>query len=595
MVETRNQKRKNTNTNTNTDIDTDTDTDNNYITQNLFIINKKRKTQSAKSEESMSSKTTTEIEDEIEDESTFYLPEEFKIEMSECINKILLKYFGKIKNDDDDKSSDSKINEIKELILDGEFFEYNPKKINLSDEEKNKIISELNKIEENYKENTPSFIKIMKMNISLEKKQKLLEHLYCLVSSDLFSPDYDYNYKMLTEALNQQSTPSFSDLEQEIILHLNSNNYSCKDRILNSNMSFENKIIAYKKYTNMDKHDESKYLSWFNTLLSIPFGVYNNSNITIESPKNNIQTYIKNVRTTLDEKLLFLEKPKDQIINIITQSIRNKNSNINAIGLCGGPGVGKTAICESIAKALNRPFAKLSCGGLSDISYLTGHNFTYVGSQCGRLVNLLIESKSMNPVVLLDEIDKISESQHGQEITAALIHLTDTTTNHKYNLDNYFSSIDFDFSKTLFICTYNDHTKVDPILLDRLFKIHIDKYDFKQKLEITKTHIIKNTLLELNLNENDISFTDNAIEYLIQQDTNNGMRDIKSKIKVILSRINTLLLTNLDDNIIKLRYNSLYDYYHNKLNKLILTEHIDIFLDESAFEKKDDYPHHMYI
>jgi ATP-dependent Lon protease len=202
----------------------------------------------------------------------------------------------------------------------------------------------------------------------------------------------------------------------------------------------------------------------------------------------------------------------------------------------------------------------------------------------------------MNPIVLIDELDKVSETQHGKEIIGTLIHLTDSTTNNKYNYDKYFSGIEFDLSKVLFIFTYNDPSKVDRILADRLFKIKIDNYNVKEKIEITKLHIIPTMLNKFKFNTNDIIFSENAIQYLVSSsNTSEGMREIKYKIEIILSRINTLLITKEEDNIIHLKYKKLYSDY-KILPVTISKTHIDILLDESiSLENNNTPPFNMYI
>jgi ATP-dependent Lon protease len=393
--------------------------------------------------------------------------------------------------------------------------------------------------------------------------------------------------KYLTTNILNNNEPELLKLEEEILKNTLNKTDTYRIKILKSKMSFENKIIAYKKLEIMETYEEtdaseySKYKSWMDLLLSIPFGVYNDIPITMNSNLDDIKNYIKNIRNVLDNKLSFLEKPKDQIINIVTQMIRNPDTNINAIGLSGVAGVGKSSVAESIAKALNRPFKMISLGGESDASNLTGHNFTYVGSSAGALINAVIDTRSMSPVFLLDELDKISETPQGKEIIGTLIHLTDSTTNKKYSNDKYFSGIEFDLSKVLFIFTYNDASKVNRILADRLLKINIDNYNFKEKVEITTKHIINYMLQKFNFTKENISFTKEAIEYIVKQDNvQTGMRNIKTKIKIIISRINNLLLTNEDDNIIKLKYKTLYSSYKS-LPVVIPKEHIDIFLSES--------------
>jgi ATP-dependent Lon protease len=202
----------------------------------------------------------------------------------------------------------------------------------------------------------------------------------------------------------------------------------------------------------------------------------------------------------------------------------------------------------------------------------------------------------MNPIVLVDELDKVSETQHGKEIIGTLIHLTDSTTNSRYNYDKYFSGIEFDLSKVLFVFTYNDPSKVDKILADRLFKIKVDNYNFAEKMDITTKHIIPYMIDKFKFNKDDIQFSEEATRYLVNSShKSHGMRDVKTKIKIILSRINTLLLTNEEDNIVNLKYKKLYPHYKS-LPVVIPDKHIDTFLDESiSTEKGDEPPPHMYI
>ena len=500
--------------------------------------------------------------------------------------------------------------ELIESVYDGEFFVRVPLedrkkflKEEMTPEQINELKDQLIVIHENYRNSSPSVIDILKMNISLEQKQKLLERVHCLVNSEVLTPEYNSNMKFLHANISNNEDPELLALEERILKSSLNKTDSYRMKILKSKMSFENKVIAYKKleimetYEDTDTSEYAKYKSWMDSLLSIPFGICNESGITTDSELNDISNYIKNVRNVLDEKLSFLEKPKDQIINLVTQMIRNPHVNINAIGLCGAAGTGKTQICQSIAQALGKPFKMISLGGESDVSSLIGHNFTYVGSGSGSIINCLINSKSMDTVILFDELDKVGETNHGKEIIGTLIHLTDSTSNSKYNHDKYFSGIEFDLSKVLFVFTYNDATKIDKILADRLIKINVDNYNFKEKLEITNKHILPYLLDKFKFNHTDITFTTDALEYIVRESKKEtGMRDIKTKIKIIISRINNLLLTNEQDNIIKLKYKKLYPNYRS-LPVIVPKEHIDILFNESITDdsKNDSPPLGMYI
>jgi len=865
--------------------------------------------------------------------------------IKQAIGKIIKPVKESIKKTGKRDEYDKFIEKI-DTIHSGDFFERlakEDKKKTLKEiaslEEIEKFNKELEELEKSYKEESPSVLDILRMNITTSEKKKLLEKLHYFTNSELLSGEYNNTLKYLLNSTKNQMDENMVELEKQIIMssQLDDLTDNYKKKILKSEMSFESKVIAYKRVEVMDNYQDSdssehaKYKNWIDILLSVPFGKYINIQTIEDKKSEEIINYIKNVRNVLDKRLSFLEKPKDQIINIVTQMIRNPEFSINAIGLWGSKGTGKclakgteilmyngevkkvedinvgdflmgddskprqvlslangkeemynikhnshyenfynkkntnyvvnsshilslyvdckkqlehnkkencfvvkwfnvdkyklqsnyfyyldketeilvyeeaieffnsivdtnvidipvkeyiklpknvknfmygykvpiefqeniiecdpyifglwlsddieitnsqviqlvknkkfipnnfkinsktnrlkllaglldskngnydskkncfyyyneeidvlndikfvceslgflvsiekskdalpefgnyflylygdklhtipclrntvkiankneclslrsnievrsigegeyygfeidgnrrfvlanfivthnTSIVKSIAEALNRPYRSISLGGESDASLLTGHGFTYVGSSPGRIIEILRESKCMNPIVLIDELDKVSETHNGKEIIGNLIHLTDSTTNSKYNYDRYFSGIDFDLSKVLFIFTYNDPSKVDKILADRLFKIKVDNYSIKEKLEITNKHLISNILDQYNFNKDDIKFSDEAIEYIVNSSmSDEGMRDIKRKFEIIISRINTLLLTQKEPSIIRLKYKSLSDYYI-QLPVCVLKEHVDIFLTDSASKDQEDSP-----
>ena len=335
-------------------------------------------------------------------------------------------------------------------IYEGDFFERSTiedkksKLKNLYTEDEIKTINkELDSIKENYRLNAPSIIDILKSNGDIKGKQKMLERLYHYANSDILTQDYTNNLNIIQKNTKHYDDPQLELLENEITRKSSTLEFSddYRERILKSKMSLHNKILAYKRlevmdsFENTDTSEYAKYKTWMDILLSIPF-----DEPTVKEKD------IKDIRRILDKRLSFLEKPKDQIINIYTQMLRNPDFTVNAIGLYGPKGVGKSSIIKSISEALDRPYRTISLGGESDSSLLTGHSFTYIGSIAGRIIEILRETKCTNPIILFDELDKVSESHHGKEIIGNLIHLTDATTNNKYNYDKYFAGLEFDLS-----------------------------------------------------------------------------------------------------------------------------------------------------
>ena len=199
--------------------------------------------------------------------------------------------------------------------------------------------------------------------------------------------------------------------------------------------------------------------------------------------------------------------------------------------------------CLKDAEGNNRPFSFIAIGGSSNGSTLSGHNYTYVGSTWGRIVDILIENKCMNPIIFIDELDKVSRSEHGKEIIGILTHLVDSTQNDNFQ-DKYFNGIDLDLSKALFIFSYNDPSSVDRILLDRIHRIKFKNLDIKEKITITSKYLLPEINKKLGLKDA-IYFADDIISYIISHYTYEaGVRKLKEILFEICSEINLKILSN---------------------------------------------------
>ena len=222
--------------------------------------------------------------------------------------------------------------------------------------------------------------------------------------------------------------------------------------LLESDIPIEFKTNAIKKINMLEFMDPGsgeyyKIKNWVDTFMRIPFGKHQNLPITIDDGEEKCQEFMENAKKTLDDAVYGLEDAKMQILQMVGQWISNPQSLGTAIAVKGPPGTGKTTLIkEGVSKILNRPFAFLALGGATDSSYLEGHSYTYEGSMWGKIVDILINCKCMNPVIYFDELDKISDTPKGEEIVGILTHLTDTTQNDKFH-DKYFSNIDFNLSR----------------------------------------------------------------------------------------------------------------------------------------------------
>lgn len=297
--------------------------------------------------------------------------------------------------------------------------------------------------------------------------------------------------------------------------------------------SDEIKAILYKECDKLMKmplgsHEATVVRNYLDKCLEIPFGIYTKNSINLERS-----------RRVLDKDHYGLDKVKTRIIESLAVYKRNPEYAGQIICLYGPPGVGKTSIVKSLAKSMNRNYVRVALGGIHDEAEIRGHRKTYIGAMTGRIIDALIKSGSMNPIILLDEIDKIGNDYKGDP-SSALLEALDPEQNSSFT-DHY---IDFpiDLSKVLFITTANDVSTVSAPLYDRMEVIELNSYTADEKFNIAKKHLIKKELLKHNISPKEFKISDTALYKIIDCYTKEaGVRGLEKQISNLCRKAATAL------------------------------------------------------
>jgi ATP-dependent Lon protease len=364
---------------------------------------------------------------------------------------------------------------------------------------------------------------------------------------------------------------------------------SLRDRLLLMNLDLDTKSFVVDKYDSVQKmtgSDYSKGMNWLRTVSKLPYGKTKMMAVDKNDPPEMIKTFFDSVKEKLDKNIYGLEDVKQEILEFVAKKITNPDSKGHVLALYGPPGVGKSKIIRSLADALDLPFYQINFGGLNDVSVLTGHSETYVGSKPGKVVEVLTNSEFMNPIIYLDEIDKIGENKV-TEIFGILTHMLDEEQNSEFQ-DNYLSNIKLDLSKVFFVLSFNDITRVDKIVSDRLKIIYIEPPTLQEKLVICETKVIPEIIQSVSLKNNyTIVIDKEVIEFIIACKTQkeSGVRQLRKNIEKIINRLN---YDTLIENFTKLKQERV-----DNIVRLIVTRS---YVDEILKSNNDDTSYlSMYI
>lgn len=379
------------------------------------------------------------------------------------------------------------------------------------------------------------------MNANTEDKQKMLEVPNLKDRSLLVLGNLNKEFQML-ELRNQIQSKTKADLDkQQRDYFLNQQIKTIQEELGGNN--FEQEINGFiekattKKWSAEVKEMFDKQIgklqrmnpnaaeygiqtNYIELLLELPWEDYTEDNFDL-----------KHAQTILDEDHFGLEKVKERIIEHLAVLKLKGNLKSPIICLYGPPGVGKTSLGRSIARALNRKYVRMSLGGLKDESEIRGHRKTYIGAMPGRILQNLKKVQSSNPVFILDEIDKVGSDYHGDP-SSALLEVLDPEQNSSF-YDN-FLELDYDLSKVMFIATCNSLSSIQPALRDRMEIIEVNGYTVEEKIEIAKRHLIPKQVEESGLKKSQLKISDKVLEFLIDTYTaESGVRNLEKKISKI--------------------------------------------------------------
>ena len=306
------------------------------------------------------------------------------------------------------------------------------------------------------------------------------------------------------------------------------------------------KSVALRKISSL-RHMEPgsgeyyKIKNWVDGFMKIPFNNEKKLPVTLaENGMDACSAFMETAKKQLDNAVYGLNDAKLQIMQLVGQWISNPSAMGTAIAIQGPPGTGKTSLIkDGISQILGRDFAFIALGGATDSSFLEGHSYTYEGSTWGQIVEILMKCKSTNPVIYFDELDKISETPKGDEIVGILTHLTDSSQNSHFH-DKYFAELNFDLSKCLFIFSYNDESRVNRVLLDRMYRIHTSGYATKDKVCITQNYLVPKIMEQVKFCQGDVTIPQNIIEHIVENYTDNeaGVRNLKRCLEIIHTKLN---------------------------------------------------------
>jgi endopeptidase La len=316
-----------------------------------------------------------------------------------------------------------------------------------------------------------------------------------------------------------------------------------KQVLLSKNMPEHVKKICLEKLEELKNANNETYKikMYVNILIQYPWLSELDDNVfkLVSYNKAKSKSFLENVESKLNEQIFGHSLAKNKILQTLAKLISVQGTYISPIALSGPPGVGKTKFAQCLAECLDIPFVQITLGGQNDGELLHGHGYTYAGAQPGLIVKKMVDAGSARCIMYFDELDKcVSKNGQVNELMSILIHLIDPMTNSSFQ-DRFFQEITFPLNKVIFIFSFNDVSKIDRILLDRMEVIDVESYSIKEKISISNNYLLKQLCRDIGFDYNSICFSPEILTFLIEQYTfEAGVRSLKRSIENILLKLN---------------------------------------------------------
>ncbi|MBI3874048.1 MAG: endopeptidase La [Arcobacter sp.] len=303
--------------------------------------------------------------------------------------------------------------------------------------------------------------------------------------------------------------------------------------------------------------DAAMLQTYIEQVFEIPFGKYANETISVDD-----------VEAKLNSDHYSLQKAKDRIAEyfavkeyLMAKNIKESSNNSTVLCFVGPPGVGKTSLANSIASALKRPLARLALGGLEDVNELRGHRRTYLGAMPGRIISALVTAAKMNPVIVLDEIDKLGQNHRGDP-TSVMLEILDPEQNSKFR--DHYVNFDIDLSACIFVATANNISKIPAPLRDRMEFIEINSYTPSEKFHIAKDYLIPQELVKHGLSKKQINISDTTITLIIEKFTREaGVRNLRRVFNKLFRKTVKSLINNKELRKVTINHKNIEEFLDN--------------------------------